>query len=190
MTRSQDPQNPSVPAKSVRINWQEELQKHQRWLRTVILARCGEPQAVDEIYQEVASAAIEQKSPISDPAKVGAWLYQLAVRQSLMYRRKQGRRRRLERNYAERGMPLNEHRQPNNPLQWLLSDERRQLVRDALKQLHPRDAELLLLKYTENWSYQEIADHLNMTNSAVESRLHRARKRMRQVLTSAKVTEV
>ena len=91
---------------------------------------------------------------------------------------------------AERGLPLNEHRQPNNPLQWLLSDERRQLVRDALKQLQPRDAELLLLKYTENWSYQEIADHLNMTISAVESRLHRARKRMRQVLTSAKVTEV
>ena len=64
------------------------------------------------------------------------------------------------------------------------------MVRDALDQLHPRDAELLLLKYTENWSYKEISEHLTMTTSAVESRLHRARKRMRQVLTSAKVTEV
>ncbi|MDG2382008.1 MAG: sigma-70 family RNA polymerase sigma factor [Pirellulaceae bacterium] len=189
MTGSQKNRNSNVAA-DVKIDWQQELTEHQRWLRTVIMARCGEAQAIDEIYQEVASAAIEQKSPLSDPSKAGAWLYQLAVRQSLMYRRKQGRRRKLERNYAERGISLTEHRQPNNPLHWLLADERRQMVRDALDQLHPRDAELLLLKYTENWSYKEISEHLTMTTSAVESRLHRARKRMRQVLTSAKVTEV
>lgn len=172
------------------IDWQSQLQQHERWLRTVIMARCGEPQAVDEIFQEVSAAAVEQKSPISDASKVGAWLYQLAVRQSLMYRRKAGRRRKLQRNYAERGFPLTEHRHPGDPLQWLLADERRQMIRKALKQLNPRDAELLLLKYTENWSYKQIATHLDLTPSAVESRLHRARQRMRQVLTAAKVVEV
>ncbi len=173
-----------------KIDWQTELDQHQRWLRTVIMARCGEPQAVDEIFQEVSAAAVEQKSPIADPSKVGAWLYQLAVRQSLMYRRKAGRRRKLEQNYAERGLPLTEHRQPCDPLQWLLADERRQMIRKALEQLNPRDAELLLLKYTENWSYKQIAMHLDLTPSAVESRLHRARQRMRQILTAAKVVEV
>jgi fructose-1-phosphate kinase PfkB-like protein len=33
--------------------------------------------------------------------------------------------------------------------------------------------EILLLKYTENWSYHEIAAKLGITHSAVETRLHR-----------------
>ena len=106
-----------------------------------------------------------------------------------MYRRKAGRRRKLERNYAERGLPMTEHRQPSDPLQWLLADERRQMIRKALEQLSPRDAELLLLKYTENWSNQMIGEHLGMTHSAVESRLHRARQKMRHELAKLNVIE-
>ena len=171
-------------------DWPGLLAQHQSWLRTVILTRCGEPQAVDEIYQEVAVAAVEQKAPVTDPQKIGAWLYQLAVRQSLMYRRKQGRRRKLERNYAERGGPLTQHRQPLDPLTWLLADERQSLLRQIIGRLHPRDAEILMLKYSENWSYKQIADHLGTTASAVESRLHRARQRMRRLLTTEQVVEV
>ena len=73
---------------------------------------------------------------------------------------------------------------------WLLAQERRQLVRKALSHLEPRDAEMLLLKYTESWSYQQIAEHLGVSRSAVESRLHRARRRMRDELAAAENTRV
>ena len=63
-------------------------------------------------------------------------------------------------------------------------------MRVALERLSERDAEILLLKYTENWSYQQIADHLGVSHSAVESRLHRARKRMRAELAAMAVIEV
>ena len=56
------------------------------------------------------------------------------------------------------------------------------LVRRALACLPSREAEILLLKYTEEWSYQQIADQLGLTTSAVEARLHRARQRMRRKL--------
>jgi RNA polymerase sigma-70 factor (ECF subfamily) len=69
-----------------------------------------------------------------------------------------------------------------DPLEWLLSDERMQLVRKALTGLPRRDRELLLLKYTEDWSYRQLADHLGVSCGAVESRLHRARKRLRHEL--------
>ena len=42
----------------------------------------GEPQAVDEVMQEVSLAAVRQKAPINDPSKVAAWLYRLAVTQT------------------------------------------------------------------------------------------------------------
>jgi RNA polymerase sigma factor (sigma-70 family) len=173
------------------IDWQAALAQHERWLRTVALARLREPQAVDEVLQEVSLAAVRQSSPLTDPAKVAPWLYRLAVRQALLYRRKCGRRRRLVGRYAEqveradRGPPP-----PVDPLGWLLAEERRDLVRRALACLAARDAEILLLKYTENWNYQQIAAHLGVSHAAVEARLHRARARMRQELAALDVVEI
>ena len=49
---------------------------------------------------------------------------------------------------------------------------------------------MLLLKYTENWSYRELALHLGVSLSAVESRLYRARERLRHELVQLQVVEV
>ena len=67
------------------------LSEHSHWLRTVIRHRVGEPQAVDDVMQEVAVAVFRQRAPIRDPQRVAPWLYRIALRQSLMYRRQAGR---------------------------------------------------------------------------------------------------
>lgn len=172
---------------SDRIDWQKALAEHERWLRTVIYTRVGEPQAVDEVLQEVSLAAVRQKAPITDTSKVSAWLYRLAVMQTLLYRRKQGRRRKLIDRYAQRNQPSESDNRQQDPLSWLLSEERKQKVRAAMKQLPARDAEILMLKYTEEWSYRELADRLGVSESAVEARLHRARQRLRVELTALDV---
>jgi RNA polymerase sigma-70 factor (ECF subfamily) len=76
-----------------------------------------------------------------------------------------------------------------DPLAWLLSDERQMLVRRAMNGLHVKDAELLLLKYTEEWTYHELAMHLGVSHSAVETRLHRARQKLRDALMALEVME-
>lgn len=162
------------------IDWAATLAEHDRWLRAAVLARLGERQAVDDVMQEVALAAIAQRAPLSDPARVGAWLYRLAVRQVLLYRRRCGRQRRLLGHYA--GCRGDDAAPTPDPLDWLLQDERGALVRQALERLPRRDAEILLLKYTEDWSYRELAAHLGIAESAVEARLHRARKRLRAAM--------
>jgi RNA polymerase sigma-70 factor (ECF subfamily) len=171
------------------IDWKAVLAQHERWLRTVVYARLGEPQAVDDVMQEVSLAAVRQRAPLADPAKVAPWLYRLAVTQSLLYRRKQGRRRRLMSGYADRARPTEEDRREVDPLQWLLADERRQMVRLALGRIPKRDAEILLLKYSENWSYRELTEHLGISQTALQARLHRARQRLRDELTALEVVE-
>jgi RNA polymerase sigma factor (sigma-70 family) len=171
------------------IDWQAALAEHDRWLRTVVRARLGEPQAVDEVMQEVSLAAVESRSPLADPTKVAPWLYRLAVTQSLLYRRKQGRRRRLTDRYASRRQPSEQDCREPDPLLWLLAEERREQIRLALSRLPSRDSEILLLKYTEDWSYRQLAQHLGISPSAVEARLHRARKRLRAQLTALSVVE-
>jgi len=170
------------------IDWRVALAEHDRWLRTVVAARLGEPQGVDEVMQEVALAAVAQRAPVSTPTKVAPWLYRLAVRQALLYRRKQGRRRKLADRYAER-CRAEDNGHPADPLDWLVAAERRQLVREAIARLPARDVEILMLKYAENWSYQQIAQQLGLSQAAVESRLHRARARLRAQLQSLAAIE-
>jgi RNA polymerase sigma-70 factor (ECF subfamily) len=162
------------------VSWQHELACHDRWLRTSLLARLRDPEAVEEVMQEVALAAIRQASPLQDRSKVAPWLYRVAIHQALLYRRRRGRQRRLEDN-AALGSPR-DGAPGVDPLNWLLAQERRQLLRRALAELGSRDAEILLLKYTENWNYYDIAAHLGVSHSAVETRLHRARQRLRHRL--------
>lgn len=169
------------------IDWQAALTAHDCWLRTVIFARVGEPQAVEEVFQEVSLAAVRQKAPLADASKVAPWLYRLAVTQSLLYRRKQGRRRKLTDHYAQDRRPTEEDSRELDPLGWLIAEERRQLVRTALGRVPKRDAEILLLKYTEDWSYRDLAAHLGTTESAVQTRLHRARQRLRGELAALEV---
>ena len=62
-----------------KIDWQVTLAQHDRWLRTVAVARVRERQAVDEVMQEVALAAVKQAAPLADHTKVAPWLYRLVV---------------------------------------------------------------------------------------------------------------
>lgn len=177
-------------AATMEIDWGQALTEHGRWLRAVVLARVRESQAVEEVMQNVALAACEQSrdatASLSDPAKIAPWLYRVAIRQALLYRRKQGRTRKLEDACAERS----ESRAVVDPLSWLLNRERQELVRQALASLSARDAEVLMLKYAENWSYRELAQRLDLSEAAIEARLHRARSRLRQALTQARALEI
>jgi RNA polymerase sigma-70 factor, ECF subfamily len=170
------------------LDWNAALAQHDRWLRTIVLARVRERQAVDEVMQEVALAAVRQAAPLLDVAKVAPWLYRLAVRQSLLYRRKCGRKRRLESSYAQFGPPALGATLAD-PLAWLIAQERRSLIRQALGRLAARDREILLLKYTENWNYHQIAQHVGASHSAIEARLHRARRRLREELAVLEVID-
>jgi RNA polymerase sigma factor (sigma-70 family) len=172
------------------IDWPTLLGQHERWLRTVIFARLGGYEGVDEVLQEVSLAAVRQHAPLADQSKVSPWLYRLAVLQALLYRRRHGRQRKLLDRYVQRWRPTEFDSGTPDPLAWLLADERRQIVRQAVARLLPRDAEILLLKYTEGCNYHELAARLGISHAAVETRLHRARARLRKELTSLELIEV
>jgi RNA polymerase sigma-70 factor (ECF subfamily) len=53
---------------------------------------------------------------------------------------------------------------------------------EAMQHMDPPDRQLLLLKYTEGWGYQELAQHLGVSVKTVEYRLLKARKALRVAL--------
>lgn len=163
----------------------EALVRHRPWLATVLRARGVESGAIDEVLQEVGSAALASADRLRDSEKIAPWLYRIVVVSALQYRRRTGRRRKLAKRYAAGHGTAEQDgttRAQPDPLDWLLAEELRQLVRQAIASLPVRDAELMLLKYTEDWTYRQLALHLGISESAVEARLHRARDKMRRAV--------
>jgi len=67
--------------------------------------------------------------------------------------------------------------------------ERDSRVRDALKELPEDYRDVVVAHYHLDLGLQEIADKLAITESAVRSRLHRARTRLRTLLERDEVVE-
>ena len=161
-------------------SWQALWQQHTRWLRTVLVARLRDQLAADEVLQEVAVIAWQKHDQLADPNKAAPWLYRIAIRQTQMFWRSQKRDSRIRVGIDE-ATDTSDHRQ-NNPLEWILSQEAHDLVRKAMAELTPRDREILMLKHSEDWTYQQIADHIGISRDKVIYRLERARKRLRAQL--------
>ena len=163
-------------------SWPGILVDDQGWLSAVIFARVRDRHAVDEILQETALAAIAGKRP-TEPEGLKRWLYRVAIRQSVLYRRKQGRSEKKANGYCEIARRKSGDRlRQMDPVAVLMATEQVDQVRDAMRRLGNGDCEILLLKYSENWSCQQISERLGVSISAVKSRLLRARANLRAVL--------
>lgn len=57
-----------------------------------------------------------------------------------------------------------------------------ELIDQAITQLAPIDRELVLLFHKEEYSYQEISDIVHLPTTTIKTRLHRARKRLRDIV--------
>lgn len=159
------------------IDWTAQLEQHSPWLRKVLRGRIGDRHEVDDLLQDIALAVFGQSAKPDDPDRIAAWLYRLAVRQTINFHRRRGRK-----SYARPQPEVDVLCEQDNPLDWLLASEQRSTIRKAITQLSMRDREILMLKYTENWSCQHLATHLGVKLKTVEYRLMRARRQLRHLL--------
>jgi RNA polymerase sigma-70 factor (ECF subfamily) len=97
------------------------------------------------------------------PEKAKSYLFTVAYHQMIDHIRKSNK------------MPLSEEASiPHQPINQAQVELKQVLMR-ALNQLNPTQKSLVLLKDYEGYSYQEIAEIMNLSDSQVKVYLHRAR---------------
>lgn len=155
---------------------------HRRWLETVIRARLGDSHAAEDVLQDLSMAVLRQSNRPTDQEKVAPWLYRIALRKVINHRRYLGRQRRLVEGFARH----REHQECGNEDfsggHWLMATEQRKDVQTALARINAADRQILMLKYSEGWSYKQLSEHLGISIKTVEYRLLRARDALRDEL--------
>ena len=115
------------------IDWPAELARHGRWLRTVALrgwAKRRRPTMCCRKWRRRPSKKATSFAIRRSVGSVGCIGWRSWRR--LQYRRRQGRRRKLIDRYADRQPPPTATAREPDPLDWLLADERKAMVRQAL----------------------------------------------------------
>ena len=173
---------PMAPSDTTEIwDWGSLFDQHQRWLLTIVRARLADPHAAADVLQEVALAAISQPNRPESQDKIAPWLYRITLRKIVNHHRASGRRRKLLHSACELAASARAE-DSTSPCSWVLMTETQASVRKGLEKLHPQDRQLLLLKYTEGWGYEQLASHLGVSVKTIEYRLVKARRALRSVL--------
>lgn len=152
-------------------------EQNRRWLAACLLAHLPSGQEVEDLLQEVAAAVVAELPALREPGRFRYWLRSIAVNVARSDGRRRTRRARLL-------APLQQ--EPVDPASTLAGDERAaERLAQVLVQLRTLPVayrEPLLLRAIEGMPQRRIAEVMGLSEAAVETRLARARRMLRERL--------
>ncbi len=144
------------------------------------LRMCGNAADAEEAAQEAFIAAWRGLPNFRGESKFSTWLYQLASHAAIDLLRREKRQIAAE-DITEVNAPDN----APDPQQRVEQSEQRQAVRDAIWQLTPEYRQIVVLRFLQELSYEEIGTALKLPVGTVKSRLNRARSQLKEILSQS-----
>jgi len=144
---------------------------YQDRLRRYLGRASGETELARDLTQEVFLRVSRVAIPVAPENQLAGWLFRIARNVALDHHRQRNRR-------------------PEEALGTLdtmkdASQEATTALNQALSTLPELDRDVFLLREMSGLSYDEIANACELTPDAVRNRIHRARLRLREVLTAS-----
>jgi RNA polymerase sigma-70 factor, ECF subfamily len=147
------------------------LQYYDR-IVAVLFRLVGDRARAEELANDVFVKLYRYPLSPRPDANVGGWLYRTATNLGIDALRAAARRRHYE-QAAARGAAQTDS--TPNPLDEILREERRNLVRAVLAALRPAHAQLLILR-SSGLSYNQLAESLGVQRGSVGTMLARAER--------------
>src|SRR6476646_4433158 len=150
---------------------------HKDRVYSIALRYAGDSATAMDIAQETFLKLLSNIRQFRGDASFESWLYRLVVNSCLDYHRK---RRRFLPLLEE---ALDVFRAPReSALHDLLREEQEERVQQIVAQLPEEQRIVVVLRYTDGLSYEDIADLLGCRRGTVASRLNRAHKALERRL--------
>jgi len=163
-----------------RYAFEEFVRRQEAWVRAVIFSVLGRPDGVDDVAQNVWTSVWQRISKLRDTRSWRAWLHQLARNAAIDAGREHTRRRFWGR--AASIAAIEPSASSGGVDQRLTNDDERRDVLAAIQGLPAIYREPFVLRHMNDWSYRQISEVMGLPVDAVETRLVRARRLLREVL--------
>jgi RNA polymerase sigma-70 factor (ECF subfamily) len=162
------------------------IRRHERRVYRLLLRMLGSKEEAEDAAQETFLNLHRHGHRFRGDALFSTFVYRVAANAALNRRRTLGRSRAREaglQRLQESGAELPSA--PVDPERAAVAAEQRAGVQAALLELVPRLRLPLVLYDLEGLPYPEIAKLLDLPEGTVKSRIHRARERLREILSAS-----
>jgi RNA polymerase sigma-70 factor, ECF subfamily len=162
--------------------FEELVRRYQRPITNYVYRMVGNYDAALDVTQEVFIKVYNSMSRYSSEYKFSTWLYKIAHNAAIDYlRRNSNHGQSLETENPDGSHQLQfESKRPSPEVERQRSEWREEIAA-VVKCLPTGYRELILLRHTNDLSYDEIAEITNLPLGTVKNRLFRAREMMRDL---------
>ncbi|MBM7591308.1 RNA polymerase sigma factor SigW [Brevibacillus fulvus] len=142
----------------------------------------GNRQEAEDIAQETFLRVFANLHTYDDQYKFSTWIYRIATNLCIDRGRKKKPDFSLDEE-IEQGEGLDWYSRLSSkeqtPEEKVVTQELQETVQDALSQLAPKYRSIMILRYIEDLSLQEISDILKLPITTIKTRIHRGREALR-----------
>lgn len=164
------------------------IEKYQQAVFRIIIGFVHDREEAEDLTQEVFIRAWQSLGKFRGDSSFSTWLHRIAINISLNYSRKMRTKNLagLISSYlgaaagTELQIPVNEE----NAEEMMIREEHSAWLRRALDKLPENQRTAIILSKYDDLPQKEIATVMNLTEGAVEALIQRAKKNLRENLTS------
>lgn len=163
--------------------FEELVRRYQRPITSYVYRMLGNYDASLDVTQEIFIKVYNSMARYSSEYKFSTWLYKIAHNAAIDYlRRNSVNQQSLETENKDGSFEIQIESKRLSPEQERERSEWRSEIETVVKCLPQGYRELILLRHSQDLSYDEIAEITNLPLGTVKNRLFRAREMMRDML--------
>lgn len=154
----------------------EELVNRYKDMAFSIARRvCNSAEDAEEVAQDAFLKAYQALDKFKQESKFSTWLYRIVTNTAISSTRKKkvamaSLDEAMIENFSEDEIQENLNQYSN--------EEQSRYVKEAMQQLHPQDALLINMFYTDELSIEEVSEVTGLSQANVKVKLHRIRKKL------------
>ena len=154
----------------------ELVRAYEKMVYSVVYRMLGDPEDAKDAAQETFLKVFESLPYFRGESKLSTWIYRIALNECTA----RSKRRAVQ---MQEGMAIGDIPDSRpSALEAIEKEERDRLVRSAIAQLPEKYRAVIVLRYFEELSYEEMAEVLLLPVGTVKARLFRAREMLRKKL--------
>ena len=157
------------------------VRKYQKSVHALAWRKIGDFHIAEDITQDTFLQAYQKLSTLKKPQRFASWLYVIAANYCKMWLRK----KRLSTQSLENTSSTQLEKETYSGYviaenERTTAETQREVVKKLLAKLQESDRTVITLYYLGGMTYEEISEFLGVSVTAIKSRLHRARQRLKQ----------
>ena len=157
------------------------VRKYQKSVHALAWRKIGDFHIAEDITQDTFLRAYQKLSTLKKPQRFASWLYVIAANYCKMWlRKKHLSTQPLENTSSAQLEKATYSGYVTEENERTTAEAQREVVKKLLAKLQESDRTIITLYYLGGMNYEQISEFLGVSVSAIKSRLHRARQRLKK----------